>query len=113
MKIVMGVLVRSHLLCPYFDCFAHNRRDIQRIQVLVDESRNVELRKPIPIEGTRLSYLYKRWVKLSKCPYCNKSIEVVIDETHTGRNIYLRIPRALNKDYKHKSDEHVRLFMHM
>lgn len=69
-------------------------RAIPRIQVLVDEDRNVELRKPIPVEGARLSYLYERWVKLSECPYCNRPVEVVIDETHPGRNIHLRIPRT-------------------
>ena len=26
------------------------------------------------------------------CPYCKRPVEVVIDETHNGRNINLRLP---------------------
>ena len=83
-------LVRTHLLCPYSDCRAYFRADPFRIQVLLDKDRNVTLQKPKDMRGSRLPYLYRRWVKPSVCPYCEKKVEVIIDETHQGRNIYLR-----------------------
>ena len=90
------VLVRSHLLCPYSDCVAHYRKDTPRIHVLLDEERAVSLKKDVTnkIVKTRLPYLNKRWVRLKKCPHCNRPLEIVIDETHDGRNIYLRIPKG-------------------
>ena len=54
--------------------------------------RNVQLQKPKDIPSARLSYKYKKWIKSSKCPYCRKALEVVIDETHEGRNVNLRLP---------------------
>jgi len=93
----MSLLIRTHLLCPYFDCIAHSRKNIPRIQAVVDEERRVRLRKPISTEitRTRLPYLHKHWVRPEKCPYCKKPVEVVIDETHIGRHIYLRIPKTM------------------
>jgi len=93
----MSLLIRTHLLCPYFDCIAHERKNIPRIQAVVDEKRKIELREPASTERnrTRLPYLYRKWVRVSECPYCNKPVEVVIDEKHKGRNIYLRIPKTL------------------
>lgn len=87
------MLVRNHLLCPYVDCAAHYRRDTKRMQVLVDEKRNVVLNKESSGKRTRtrLPYLYKHWIVPTKCPHRNRPIEVVIDETHDGRNIYLRL----------------------
>ena len=90
------MLVRNHSLCPYSDCVAHDRRDIQRIKVLVDEERNVELQKSVAGEKksrSRLNYKYKLWVIPQNCPFCNRPVEVVIDETHNGRNINIRISR--------------------
>ena len=89
------MLVRNHLLCPFADCVAHNRQDNKRIQVLVDEKRNVQLNKTSPGKKikTKLPYLCKHWIIPEKCPYCNRPIEVVIDETHNGRNVYLRLPQ--------------------
>jgi len=89
----MNSLVRTHLVCPHSDCVAYFRNDPFRIQVLVDKDRNVLLQKPKDIRGIRLPYLHKRWVKSSICPYCEKNVEVVIDEAHQGRNIYLRKPK--------------------
>lgn len=89
----MKRLVRTHLLCPYSDCIAHFRSDPYRIQVLIDNDRNVQLQKPQDIPSARLVYLYKMWIKSSNCPYCGKDLEVVIDETHQGRNVYLRLPK--------------------
>ena len=43
------MLVRNHSLCPYSDCVAHDRRNIQRIKVLVDEKR-----KEIEIEDLEI-----------------------------------------------------------
>jgi len=88
------MLVRNHLLCPYKDCIAHRRKDSNRVQVLVDEKRNVVLNKTFisKVKRTKLPYLNKRWVVPGKCPYCNRKLEVVIDETHNGRNINLRLP---------------------
>lgn len=87
----MNSLVRTHLLCPHSDCVAHFRGDPYRIQVLIDNDRNVILQKPQDIPSARLAYLYKKWIKSSKCPYCGKALEVVIDETHEGRNVNLRL----------------------
>ena len=90
---VLAILVRTHLVCPYSDCIAHFRSDPYRIQVLIDNDGNVQLQKPKDIPSARLSYKYKKWIKSSKCPYCQKTLEVVIDETHEGRNINLRLPK--------------------
>ena len=89
------MLVRNHLLCPYAHCVAHRGRDAKRIQVLVDENRNVELRKTSPDKKTKtkLAYLGKKWIVTGTCPYCDRNMEVVIDETHNGRNINLRLPQ--------------------
>ncbi len=59
------------------------------------EERDVSLRKEVSGKSvkTRLPYLNKRWVRLKECPHCDRPLEVVIDETHDGRNIYLRIPK--------------------
>ena len=61
----------------------------------MDEERAVSLRKDVSGKSvkTRLPYLNKRWVRLKECPHCDRPLEVVIDETHDGRNIYLRIPK--------------------
>jgi len=70
--------------------------DIQRIKVLVDEARNVELQKSVAGEKksrSRLDYKYKLWVIPQNCPFCNRPVEVVIDETHNCRNINIRISR--------------------
>lgn len=94
-------LIRNHLVCPYSDCIAHERGNMLKIKVSIDEERNVLLRKSkstVRTKRTRLPYLYEKWVRLKECPYCNKPVEVVIDETHTGRNIYLRIQRAMRAD---------------
>lgn len=87
-------MVRNHLLCPYLDCFAHQRNETLRIRALVDEERNVVLQKSIAGKKakSKLRFLYKLWVIPSKCPYCNRPVEVVIDETHNGRNISIRLP---------------------
>ena len=85
-------LVRTHLVCPYSDCIAHFRNDPYRIQVLIDNNRNVKLQKPKDIPSARLAYLHKKWIKSSNCPYCGKALEVVIDETHQGRNVNMRLP---------------------
>jgi len=39
---------------------------------------------------TNLPYRYTKEVYAEVCPYCLKPVEVVIDETHDGRNISLR-----------------------
>jgi hypothetical protein len=45
------------------------------------------------VKRTKLPYLNKKWIVPGKCPYCNRGLEVVIDETHNGRNINLRLPQ--------------------
>ena len=65
----------------------------KRIQVAIDEERNVKLsqsEKGTPVK-TKLGYKYKKWEKDSNCPFCYRPVTVVIDETHNGRNIYLKI----------------------
>ena len=91
----MNILIRTHLLCPYSDCVAHERKNTQRIQVAVDEQRKVKLSQTVKGKAnkTKLSYEYKKWIRPSKCSYCNKLVEVVIDETHVTRYIYLRMVR--------------------
>jgi hypothetical protein len=87
------VLVRNHLLCPYSDCVAHERSNTARIKAVIDEKRNVSLFKSkstIASKRTRLPYLFKKWIKQANCPFCTRSIEVVIDETRQGRNVHLR-----------------------
>jgi len=97
------LLVRNHSLCPYSDCVAHARRDIQRIKVLVDEERNVELQKSVVGQKKsrgRLDYKYKLWIIPQNCPFCNRPVEVVIDETHNGRNINIRMrARKMSKTW--------------
>jgi len=87
-----NILVRNHLLCPYSDCEAHNRQKSPRIRIKVDEERNVTLSQSEKGEKnkTSLPYQNKKWEKPTNCPYCNRELTVVIDETHNGRNIYLR-----------------------
>ncbi len=60
----------------------------------MDEERKVVLQKSIGDKKTKseLRFLYKLWSIPSKCPYCNRPVEVVIDETHDGRNINIRLP---------------------
>lgn len=89
------MLVRNHLLCPYHDCSAHQRGNSLRIRALVDEERKVVLQKSIVGKKikSKLRFLYKLWVTPSKCPHCNRPVEVVIDETHDGRNINIRLPK--------------------
>ena len=87
------VLVRNHLLCPYSSCVAHERGNTARIKAVIDEKRNVSIFKSkssIAGERTRLLYLFRKWVRQATCPFCKKSIEVIIDETHNGRNVSLR-----------------------
>lgn len=90
------MLVRNHLLCPYLDCSAHQRSNSLRIRALVDEERKVVLQKSIVGNKTKskLRFLYKLWSIPTKCPYCNRPVEVVIDETHDGRNISIRLPNG-------------------
>jgi hypothetical protein len=92
------MLVRNHLLCPYSDCIASDRSNELRIQVRInqdEDSRKVSLDKTFKTdkERTRLpyKYTYEVFTKLS-CPYCNRPVEVVVDETHKGRNVNLRLP---------------------
>ena len=87
------MLVRTHSVCPYRDCKAHLRSGPYRIQVLIDEQRNVILQKPQDIQGSKLTYKYDKWVRSRNCPYCDKVVEVVIDETHEGRNLNIRLPK--------------------
>ena len=89
-------MVRNQSLCPYNDCVAHKRSEDNRIRVLIDEKRNVKLEQSLRADKkktTRLPYLSEKWVVAQKCPFCHRSVEVVIDETHAGRNINLRLPR--------------------
>ena len=90
------MLVRNHLLCPYGDCVAHDRSRDLRIQVLVNDERQVNLRKTTKGKRgkTRLRYKgTKDVVRGQLCPYCNKPVEVIIDETHVTRYIHLRQPK--------------------
>ena len=89
---LLSMLVRTHLLCPYNDCEAHLRSNPYRIQVIVDVNRNVILQKPQKIRGKKLDYKNEKWVRNGSCPYCTKPVEVVIDETHQGRNVNIRLP---------------------
>ncbi len=61
------MLVRNHVLYPYSDCEACKRSGDLRIQGYNE-----------------------------KCPYCQGPVEVIIDETHSGRNVYPR-PREIIK----------------
>jgi hypothetical protein len=90
-----NMLVRNHLLCPYSDCEANKRSKELRIQVLINEvndERTVGLRKTLKgqKDNTTLPYKWTKEAYDSECPYCQRPVEVVIDETHTGRNISLR-----------------------
>jgi len=90
------LLVRNHSICPYSDCVAHNRKDENRIRVLIDEKRNVTLKqslKSVRKRSKTLPCLNKKWVVAQKCPFCERDVEVVIDETHAGRNVNLRLPQ--------------------
>jgi len=64
--------------------------------VLVDEERNIELQQSSwkPPCKTKLKYKHELWEKPSICPFCDRPVEVVIDETHNGRNINIRLPRG-------------------
>jgi hypothetical protein len=66
-----------------------------RIQVLVnevDDKRTVSLRKTLKGEkgNTSLSYKWTKEAYDAECPYCQRPVEVVIDETHSTRYIHLR-----------------------
>ena len=90
------MLVRTHLLCPYSDCLANHRDNDDRVRALIDEERNVVLEKSSSLAKsarTKLSYKGKLWAVPQVCPFCSRKFEVVIDETHEGRNISLRLPR--------------------
>lgn len=89
------MLVRNHLLCPYSDCEANKRSGDLRIQVVVNEineERTVSLRKTLKgeREKTSLPYKWNKEVFDSECPYCQRPVEIVIDETHSTRYIHLR-----------------------
>lgn len=88
------MLARNHLLCPYADCIAYKRTGSQRIRVLLDEERNVELQQSSwqAPRKTKLNYKYELWEKPSNCPFCGRPVGVVIDEIHKGRNISIRLP---------------------
>ena len=86
---------RNHLLCPYSNCEANKRSEDLRIQVIVAEINGVReaiLKKTVRGEPARteLSFRNDYEAFIEKCPYCQRPIEVVIDETHSGRNVYLR-----------------------
>ena len=88
------MLIRNHLLCPYGDCVAHFRKAGVMIRALIDEGRSIVLEKAFSVKmGGRLSYEYKLWVVPQKCPFCERQVEVVIDEKHDGRNVSLRLPK--------------------
>lgn len=84
------MIVRTHLLCPYQNCEVYNRTDSLRIQALIDEKRNVILQKPMDITSSKIEFQNKKWIRPSSCPYCNKHVDVVINETNQGRDVYLR-----------------------
>jgi hypothetical protein len=88
------MIVRNHLLCPHSSCVAHERKDENRIRALIDEKRNVTLEQSSKDKKTmtKLPYLNKKWIVRKTCPFCYRDVEVVIDETHDGRNISLRLP---------------------
>jgi len=91
------MLVRNHLLCPYSDCDAHYRAKDLRIQVQVNDKegkREVTLKQTVKgkIERTNLPYKYAKEEYRQTCPYCQRPITIVIDETHNGRNIYPKLP---------------------
>ena len=58
----------------------------------VNDSRTVTLNRSVKGEkdNTSLLYNYQREVYNKNCPFCQRPVEVIIDETHSGRNIYLR-----------------------
>jgi hypothetical protein len=90
------MLVRNHLLCPYGDCVAHDRSGELRIQVLVSDERLVNLKKTAKGKRGKTSLPYKgtrEVVRGQLCPYCRKPVEVIIDETHVTRYVYLRQPK--------------------
>ena len=99
-KIVVGeereLLIRNHLLCPYINCEANKRSGNLRIQVIINkknETREVRLKKTVRGKRgkTKLPYKYtaETFSGLS-CPYCSRPLEVVVDETHDTRYVYLR-----------------------
>jgi hypothetical protein len=82
-------------LCPYSDCEANQRSGSLRIQVRVNEvndKREVSLRRTLKGEKERTSliYVWRKEVYNEKCPYCQRPVEVVIDETHSTRYFHLR-----------------------
>jgi hypothetical protein len=93
------LLIRNHLLCPYADCDANKRSGDLRIQVLVNQDNGErEVRLKPTIRGqrgrTKLPYKYTKEVYSDLfCPYCNRPVEVVIDETHVTRYVHLRQSR--------------------
>lgn len=116
------MLFRNHLLCPYSDCEANKRSGDLRIQVAVNEAegeRTVSLTKTLKgeKEKTSLPYRYTKEAYDSECPYCQRPVEVVIDETHSTRYIHLRQrnePKHSRKEIKenikdYKSKRHLDL----
>lgn len=90
------MLIRNHLLCPYSKCDANKRSGNLRIQVLVkqvNDKREVRLKQTVSGERgrTKLPYKYTNETYSGLfCPYCNRPVEVVMDETRSTRNIHLR-----------------------
>jgi hypothetical protein len=110
------MLVRNHLLCPCSDCVANKRSGTLRIQVQVNQigsQREVRLEKTVAGERGTTNLPYKYTVEVYKgfsCPYCNRPVEVVIDETHSTRYVHLRqakqtIPESLQSN-KHQLKMH-------
>ncbi len=91
------MLVKNHLVCPYSDCEAHDKRKNLRIKIKVsaeDGKRKVTLERSVKgrIERTSLPYNSQIEMFNASCPFCQRPLIVVIDERHWGRNIYLKQP---------------------
>ena len=92
-----SMLVKNHLLCPYSDCEAHSRQGNLRIQIQVaneEGKRTVNLSQSVKgrIIKTSLPYNHVREEFRKTCPYCNRPIIAIVDETHWGRKIFLKTP---------------------
>ncbi len=88
-------MVRNHLLCPHADCDAHRREDEERICVLIDAEGDVTLKQSLRTNKkslTKRAFTNNKKITTLVCPFCHKPIELVIDETHTGRDVYFRLP---------------------
>jgi hypothetical protein len=104
------MLVRNHLLCPYSDCEANKRSEDLRIQVIVNDvndKRTVRLEKTLKgeKEHTSLPYKWTKEVYDADCPYCQRPVEVVIDETHSTRYIHLRQKNEYKQSKKEVRDK--------